>query len=106
MLEVIDSGLPLASCYFADNDSIAIGAIKALKLRGLRIPEDIAIVGFDNISESRIIDPSLTTIDVPRLQLGKVAARLLLDQIHSHSTVSLKVELATHLVKRLSHCRP
>lgn len=61
MLEIIDSGTPLAKCYFADNDLIAIGAIKALKLRGYKIPDDIAIIGFDNISEGRILDPSLTT---------------------------------------------
>ena len=51
MLEVLDRGDPLANCYFAENDLIAIGAMKAFKQRGYRIPEDIAIVGFDNISE-------------------------------------------------------
>lgn len=65
MLEIIDSGTPLAGAYFADNDLIAIGAIKALKLRGYKVPEDIAIAGFDNISEGRVIDPALTTIDGP-----------------------------------------
>ena len=53
MLEIIDRGDHLAECYFADNDLIAIGAIKALKLRGYSIPEDIAIIGFDNITEAK-----------------------------------------------------
>ena len=65
MLEIIDRGDHLAECYFADNDLIAIGAIKALKLRGYSIPEDIAIIGFDNITEGKVIDPALTTIEIP-----------------------------------------
>lgn len=73
MLEIIDSGTPLAKCYFADNDLIAIGSIKALKLRGYRIPQDIAVIGFDNISEGRILEPSLTTIDIPRRFMGQTA---------------------------------
>ena len=81
MLEVIDSGTPLAKCYFADNDLIAIGAIKALKLRGYKIPDDIAIIGFDNISEGRILDPSLTTIDIPRRFMGQTAVDQLIRQM-------------------------
>ena len=57
MLAIIDRGDALADCYFADNDLIAIGTIKALRLRGYKVPEQVAIVGFDNISEGRIIDP-------------------------------------------------
>ena len=65
MLEIIDRNDTLAGCYLADNDMIAIGAMKALMLRGYKVPEDISIIGFDNISESKIVEPSLTTMDVP-----------------------------------------
>lgn len=102
MLEIIDRNDPLARCYFADNDIIAIGAMKALMLRGYKIPEDISIVGFDNISESRVIDPSLTTIDVPRHYIGKTAAKLLIEQIDSKSVHTIKVEVTTKLIKRFS----
>ena len=102
MLEIIDSGSPLAECYFADNDLIAIGAIKALKLRGYKIPNDIAIIGFDNISEGRIIDPSLTTIDIPRKYIGQTAVVQLLRQISYPSPRTLKIEVSTSLVKRFS----
>lgn len=102
MLEIIDRKDALARCYFADNDIIAIGAMKALMLRGYRIPEDIACVGFDNISESRIIEPSLTTIDVPRHYIGMTAARLLIEQIDTRTVHTVKVEIATRLVKRFS----
>ena len=102
MLAVIDRGDPLADCYFADNDLIAIGAIKALQLRNYRVPEDIAVTGFDNISESRIIDPSLTTIGVPRHYMGQVAARELLSQIEAPRQHTCKIEISTRLIKRFS----
>lgn len=102
MLEIIDQEETLAGCYFADNDLIAIGAIKALKLRGYRIPEDIAIVGFDNISESRIIEPALTTIDIPRKFMGLTAARQLIWQIENPIPHTVKIEISTRLVKRFT----
>lgn len=102
MLEIIDRNDTLAGCYFADNDIIAIGAMKALMLRGYKIPEDISVIGFDNITESKIIEPSLTTMDVPRLYIGKTAARLLIDKIDSKVIYTSKVEISTRLVKRFS----
>ena len=62
MLEIIKNEEELASCYFADNDLIAVGAIKALKENGYRIPQDIGIVGFDNLPLGSVIEPALTTI--------------------------------------------
>lgn len=102
MLEVLDSGDELAECYFADNDLIAIGVIKALKLRGYKIPDDIAIIGFDNISEGRVIDPSLTTVDIPRKFMGQTAASQLIRQLSSPVPHTLKIEMSTSLVKRFS----
>lgn len=102
MLEVIDSGTPLAKCYFADNDLIAIGAIKALKLRGYKIPDDIAIIGFDNISEGRILDPSLTTIDIPRRFMGQTAVDQLIRQMEDPDSHTAKLQISTSLIKRFS----
>lgn len=102
MLEVVDRGDDLARCYFADNDLIAIGAIKALKLRGYKIPEDIAVVGFDNISEGRIIEPSLTTIDIPRRFMGQTAAAQLIRHIDNPVPHSVKIEVSVSLVRRFS----
>ena len=53
MKEILRRKEPLARCYFADNDLIAAGAVKAFREAGKRIPEDIAVVGFDNIPDSR-----------------------------------------------------
>ena len=102
MLEIIDSGTPLAGAYFADNDLIAIGAIKALKLRGYKVPEDIAIAGFDNISEGRVIDPALTTIDVPRKFMGQTAAAQLIRELKTPVPHSVKIEVSSTLIKRFS----
>lgn len=98
----VDSGAALADCYFADNDLIAVGAIKALRLRGYRIPEDIAIIGFDNISEGRIIDPSLTSVSIPRLYMAQLAVKKLIDSIHTPVPYTSKIEVSTSLVKRFS----
>lgn len=59
----------LPSCAFADNDSIAIGAIKALKEVGYRVPDDISVIGFDDIPYSAITSPPLTTIRVSRQEI-------------------------------------
>jgi LacI family transcriptional regulator len=102
MLALIDSKAPLASSYFADNDLIAIGAIKALKLRGYKIPEDIAIIGFDNISEGKIIDPALTTIDYSKIFMAQVAVKALIESIRNPVPHTAKIEVSTKLIKRYS----
>lgn len=102
MLEIIERKDELAHCYFAENDFIAIGAMKALKLRGYKLPEDIAMIGFDNISESRIIEPSLTTINVPRQYMGRIAARTIINAINEPVPFTVKTEITTNLVKRFS----
>ena len=105
MLEVLDRGDPLANCYFAENDLIAIGAMKAFKQRGYRIPEDIAIVGFDNISEGQVMEPALTTVNIPRTYMGRVAVRCLINAIQDGVPHHIKVEVSTDLVIRSSVVR-
>lgn len=102
MMEILKRREPLASCYFADNDLIAIGAIKALKQHGYRIPEDIAVVGFDNISAGEIIEPDLTTIHVPKHYMGKMAANRLIYRIQNPGSTFVKLEIATTLIHRHS----
>lgn len=66
---------------FSANDTAAISALQYLKEQGIKIPEDIAIVGFSNEPISSVIEPSLTTIDQPGFEMGKIATNLLLKQI-------------------------
>ncbi|EAR02858.1 LacI family DNA-binding transcriptional regulator [Maribacter sp. HTCC2170] len=70
---------------FAANDVSAIGAMKHLKSEGVKIPEDIGIVGFSNEPISAVIEPSLTTIDQSGHKIGKLATKLLLKQIKNES---------------------
>ena len=102
MKEIIAQGEPLASCYFADNDLIAMGAMKALKEAGYKIPEDIAIAGFDNLPFSKVIEPTLTTINVPKHYMGEMAAKRLIALLHDSGAAPVKIEISTALVERRS----
>lgn len=68
---------------FTNNDPIAIGAMMAIKEKGLRIPQDIGVVGFSNWSLGALIDPTLTTVDQPGYEMGQEAAKLLIRQIEA-----------------------
>ena len=81
MLELLKAGTPTASAYFADNDWIALGAMKAFKKMGYRIPDDVAVVGFDDIPFCTVIEPSLTTIRVPKQSMGEAAVSRLMTRL-------------------------
>ena len=68
---------------FTNNDPMAVGAMMAIKEKGLRIPQDIGIVGFSNWSYGSLIEPTLTTVDQPGFEMGQEAARLLIRQIEA-----------------------
>jgi len=102
MMELIEQGEELASCYFADNDWIAIGAMKAFQRSGIRIPEDIAIIGFDNIPMAAYMEPSLTTVHVPKKYMGEMAVKRLIEVIEATTHMPVKIEVATQLKKRRS----
>lgn len=88
------------TAIFATNDVIAIGVIKkALRLK-LSIPEDIAIVGFDDSDYSEIIEPELTTIRIDKQQLGKLAAEKLIETIEGRTFEKEIIESETNLIRR------
>ena len=100
MKALIDQGERLASCYFADNDLIAAGAMRAMKEAGYRIPEDISIIGFDNTAMCEILDPPLTTIHVPKQAMGQIAVERLTAIIERKPSANVKIAITTSLVKR------
>ena len=102
MTEILNRKEELAECYFADNDLIAIGAMKALQKAGYRIPDDIAVVGFDNLPMSSYLEPSLTTINVPKRYMGEMAAERLIQLLKARQFVPVKLEVGINLVKRRS----
>jgi len=90
---------PLPDGVLVANDNCAIGCMLSLKQAGIRIPDDIAVVGFNNDPVSKVIEPNLTTINYPGYEMGEVAARNLIDHlngthsIHSTNTIVLRSEL-------------
>jgi LacI family transcriptional regulator len=81
------------------NDLIAIGAIKALKERGMSVPKDVKVTGFDDISISKYMDPPLTTVRQPIYQMGEEAVKMLIDIIENKEVKMNKV-LKTELIIR------
>jgi LacI family transcriptional regulator len=100
MLELMEQGEELATGYFADNDWIAIGAMKAFQQKGLRIPEDISLIGFDNVPIAAYIEPPLTTVHVPKKYMGKIAVNRLISVIGKASHSTVKIEINTILKER------
>jgi len=90
-------------CY---NDVSAIGAIRALMDHGLRVPDDVSVVGFDDIQNAAYHNPSLTTIRQPLQHMGSVAARILLQRIRSQATFPDAVPILPELVIRESTAPP
>ncbi|MFD3517629.1 LacI family DNA-binding transcriptional regulator [Streptomyces sp. NPDC058657] len=102
---LLDLGRP-PTAVFASSDQMALGAIEALRRRGLRVPEDMSIVGFDDLPEVRWSAPPLTTVRQPLSDMGKLAARTVLELARSVEPASLRIELATELVVRSSTGAP
>jgi DNA-binding LacI/PurR family transcriptional regulator len=90
------------TAIFAGNDHQAIGVYQALYERKITIPDKISVIGFDDLAYSELMAPPLTTIHVPRLELGKVAATVLMRCIAGEQLETNHVILSTHLVERRS----
>ena len=86
----------------AASDVVAVGALQAIKARGLRVPDDIAVIGFDDFEFARYVDPALTTVRLPALEMGKRAAELLLNHLRGKPAVQRSVVLPTQLIQRQS----
>jgi LacI family transcriptional regulator len=96
---------PLPTAIFVSNDLMAFGAMNAITDSGLHVPQDISIIGFDNIPQAELFRPRLTTVHQPLEQMGRMATRMLLDQIENPEKVPHSSMLATELVIRDS-CQP
>lgn len=91
-----------ATAIFAASDEMAAGAIKAIKAAGKRVPEDYAIVGFDNIRISTIIEPEITTINQPKLEMGIKAMEMLFAIMDGETQEGERVILDHELIVRES----
>lgn len=94
------------TAVFAGNDLQALGVYEAARKLGLRIPDDLSVVGFDDLPLTRWIGPPLTTVRQPLIEMAETAARLVLDLGRGRQPATTRVDLATNLVLRSSTAEP
>lgn len=95
------------TAIFAANDSLAVGCYKAIQETGLSIPEDISVVGFNDISMAKYLVPSLTTVHIPMNFMGEQAVSILTERIQSNREINMRVSIPARLILRESvgQCR-
>ncbi|MGR5063426.1 substrate-binding domain-containing protein [Photobacterium sp. DNB22_13_2] len=97
--DVLSRG-PLPTALFVCNDMMAMGVINTASKQGIRVPEDLSIVGYDDIKLAKYITPSLTTIHQPKHRLGQQAVDVLLEKIQNKHETNKVIQLEPTLVKR------
>ncbi len=99
MEKILSSGVR-PTAIVAANDAMAIGCMQCLKLAGLRVPEDIAVIGFDDIDTCAVTEPRLTTIRVFKEEMGKLAVQRIVEMISSKSNTVVTTHVPVELVIR------
>lgn len=102
MLKFLSGKPKLPTAFFADNDMIALGAMKAFMDMGICVPEDVSIIGFDDLSYSSIASTPLTTLRVPKQEMGRMAVKRLLDIINGNKGAFIKIQVCTEFIERSS----
>lgn len=102
MNKFLDASLKSVTAVLAGNDLLALGVFHALRKHGLRAPQDISVIGFNNMAFSEDFSPALTTINAPHFEMGAESARLLINQIEGKGNTPRKVMLPVTLVVRES----
>lgn len=92
----------LPTAFFAENDLIACSAVRAFKESGVKVPEDVSIIGFDDRPICTMIEPQLTTIEVPKHIFGPQVVELLIGKMEQGREYSIKIEVGTKLMIRES----
>ena len=90
----------LPGAFFADNDTIALGALRAFKAAGYRIPQDISIIGFDNIAACQVAEPPLSTVHIYKQRMGRFAVERLVQQIRRPTGEYTKLLVGAKLILR------
>lgn len=92
----------IPTAVFCANDITAVGAMRAIREFGLKIPDDISIIGIDDIEIAAYLKPALTTIHVPKMELGRIAVKILIDKMESGHDIPLRIDLPFELMERKS----
>lgn len=96
------AGAALPTALFCTNDIIAFGVLKALREAGVRVPDDVSIIGFDDLPASALLDPPLTSIAVSKREIGSTAMRRLVQRINEPSMPPVKTVIGGTLMERSS----
>jgi DNA-binding LacI/PurR family transcriptional regulator len=94
--------IPRPTAIFAGNDMIALGTLRAIREMGLRCPEDMSVIGFDDLDFAEVTDPALSSVSQSGYQLGTTAAHILIDRLHGDKSAPKHVVLKTTLSLRNS----
>lgn len=105
MMEYLRADAPLPTALFCTNDIIAFGVLKAFREKGVRVPEDVSIVGFDDLPTAALLDPPLTSIAVSKREIGSTAMRRLDARIRNASLSPTKTVVGGTLIQRESVAR-
>lgn len=103
--ELLKRGIPFTAVACA-NDEMASGAINALRDKGLIIPDDVSVVGFDNVEYSSYLSPKLTTVNYPMADIGRMAASWILNNVYGNNSMELTHIVRPELVRRNSVTAP
>ena len=96
----------IETAVFASSDQMALGVYEAARQYGLRVPDDLSVVGFDDLPQARWSPPPLTTVRQPLAEMGAAAADMLLQLVQGRTPDVLRVELSTSLVVSDSSAEP
>ena len=94
------------TAIFCANDITAIGAVRALREESYRIPDDISIIGIDDIPAAQYMSPALTTVHIPIDEMGSMTLKMLIDRIEGGHRLPVKILLPFHIVERETCARP
>lgn len=93
---------PRPTAIFTINDSTAYGCLKYFKEVGIKVPDDVSIIGCDNLNTSQIIDPALTTVHQPAYETGRLTCSILLDEIENKNDMKTRIDLRPSIIERAS----
>lgn len=100
--QLLQQKKPIPTAVFCASDSIAIAAMRWFREARIKIPEEISIIGMDNIELSAYVSPMLTTIEMPAIEMGNIAVSILLDRINKGHKLPMKIILPSRLIERES----
>lgn len=98
----LDGKSVLPTAFYCANDAIAFGVMRALQEHGFKVPQDVSVIGLDNVEMSSFVTPQLSTISIPQRALGSRGVKLLIEQIETKRDYPIKINLPFDLIVRES----